>query len=82
VQVLFPVWHEKLETTETGAAVPAAPATAPTILVVDDEAPIRRTAQRSLERLGYRVLTAADGEEGLRLFEEHADEVALECRTW
>jgi CheY-like chemotaxis protein len=36
-----------------------------TILVVDDESDLRRAAQRILERAGYRVLTAADGQEAL-----------------
>jgi two-component system cell cycle sensor histidine kinase/response regulator CckA len=36
-----------------------------TILVVEDEESIRRSATRVLERFGYRVLTAADGLEAL-----------------
>ena len=39
-----------------------------TILVVEDEAPIRRAAQRVLERHGYHVRMAADGAEGLAAF--------------
>jgi PAS domain S-box-containing protein len=48
-----------------------------TVLVVEDEAAIRDAARRGLERLGYRVLLAADGEEGLELFGKHASEVDL-----
>ena len=36
-----------------------------TILFVEDEAPLRRAGTRILERLGYTVMTAADGEEAL-----------------
>ena len=36
-----------------------------TILFVEDEAPLRRAGTRILERLGYTVLTAADGEDAL-----------------
>ena len=36
-----------------------------TILFVEDEVPLRRAGTRILERLGYTVLTAADGEEAL-----------------
>ncbi len=38
---------------------------AATILVVDDEEPIRELVRFNLERAGYRVATAADGAEGL-----------------
>ncbi|HEY6947451.1 MAG TPA: ATP-binding protein, partial [Gemmatimonadales bacterium] len=38
-----------------------------TVLVVDDEDGVRRVAGRVLERLGYRVLTAASGLEALDL---------------
>ncbi|MBK8164861.1 MAG: PAS domain S-box protein [bacterium] len=36
-----------------------------TVLVVDDEEPVRHVARRYLERLGFRVETAGDGEEAL-----------------
>ncbi len=48
-----------------------------TILVVEDEAVIRRSARRVLERLGYRVLLATDGREGLEVFQQHAGEIDL-----
>jgi signal transduction histidine kinase/ActR/RegA family two-component response regulator len=37
-----------------------------TLLVVEDEAAVRRAVQRNLERLGYRVVAACDGEDALR----------------
>jgi len=48
-----------------------------TILVAEDEAALRRAAQRSLERLGYRVLLAADGEEALTVFDSNAEDIDL-----
>lgn len=46
----------------------------PTILVVDDEATIRRTVSRLLERAGYGVRTAATGDEAVALVRrEHFD---------
>jgi len=47
------------------------------ILLVDDEASIRKTVGRRLEREGYRVLTAGSGEEGLRLAAEHLPDLVL-----
>jgi CheY-like chemotaxis protein len=48
-----------------------------TILVVDDNLDIRGLAQRLLELAGYRVITAADGEEGLCFFEQHRSSIVL-----
>ena len=47
-----------------------------TILVVDDESLICRIAKRTLEKHGFRVLIAADGEESIEIFREHADTIA------
>jgi len=47
-----------------------------TILIVEDEAAIRNTLGRLLERTGYRVLAAADGEAGLEILKRRHD-VAL-----
>jgi len=48
-----------------------------TVLVVEDEAAVREIAVAILGDLGYRVLQAADGEEGLRVFGAHASSVDL-----
>jgi len=50
---------------------------AETVLVADDEATVRDFARGALERYGYRVLTARDGGEAIRIFEENAEEVGL-----
>jgi len=47
-----------------------------TILVVEDDARVRRVAVARLEDTGYRVLQAENGTQALRLLEEHR-EVAL-----
>ncbi|MCX7836182.1 MAG: PAS domain S-box protein [bacterium] len=48
-----------------------------TILVVDDEEMIRSLAQTILEQLGYKVILAKDGREGLTKFIENRDQIAL-----
>ncbi|MBN1346590.1 MAG: cache domain-containing protein [Phycisphaerae bacterium] len=47
-----------------------------TVLLVDDEETIRAVGRQMLERLGFDVLTAADGREAIRVFQEHAPEIA------
>ncbi|HEX9048222.1 MAG TPA: response regulator, partial [Verrucomicrobiae bacterium] len=47
------------------------------ILVVDDELSVRKLASAILGRNGYRAMTAADGAEGLKLFEQHRQEIKL-----
>ena len=42
----------------------------PKILVIDDDASLRRVVEYNLQEAGYQVLSATGGEEGLRLFAE------------
>ena len=52
-----------------------------TILVVDDEESIRFLYKEELEEDGYRVITAADGEEALRkVRNENPDLITLDIR--
>jgi CheY-like chemotaxis protein len=48
-----------------------------TILVAEDEEMVRNVVTQVLRGAGYTVLTARDGEEALRVFEEHADGIDL-----
>ena len=41
-----------------------------TVLVVDDEEPVRSLARHMLDRMGFRVLLANDGREGLQVFRD------------
>lgn len=52
------------------------------VLVIEDDPDVRRHVQEALEGAGHRVLTVADGREGLRLFrEEPVNLVLVELRT-
>jgi light-regulated signal transduction histidine kinase (bacteriophytochrome) len=47
------------------------------ILVVDDEPSVSRVARAALERAGFRVVEAADGDAGLAEFTRRPDEISL-----
>ncbi len=47
-----------------------------TILVVDDQEPILRMARAILERAGYTVIVAENGEEAISLFHEDAGQIS------
>ena len=47
------------------------------ILVVDDEANVREITKASLEKFGYRVLTATDGGDAIGVYAQHSDEITV-----
>jgi len=48
-----------------------------TVLVADDEELIRLLAKNMLNRMGYKTILAADGQEALELFAAQRDQIAL-----
>jgi PAS domain S-box-containing protein len=48
-----------------------------TILVAEDDEPVRKLAEKVLERVGYTVLVARDGREAVEIFEERGGEIDL-----
>jgi len=47
------------------------------ILVAEDQAPLRRLAERTLRGAGYRTVLAADGEEAIKIIDIHKQEIDL-----
>jgi PAS domain S-box-containing protein len=74
--VYLPLASDNVADEETQAPEPLAGGTE-TILLAEDEEVVRNMATEVLERVGYTVIVACDGEEAAALFQEHADEVAL-----
>ncbi len=56
---------------------PSKPIELPVLLVVDDDAALRRAMKRQLERAGYRVLVAASGEEAVDLYGAEGGEIDM-----
>jgi two-component system, cell cycle sensor histidine kinase and response regulator CckA len=48
-----------------------------TILLVDDEEPLRKLGSRILNEYGYRVMTASNGKEALELYQRECDSISL-----
>jgi PAS domain S-box-containing protein len=48
-----------------------------TILIAEDEPLVRDLAVRVLEGAGYKILTASDGEEAVRVFQQNIDSISL-----
>lgn len=76
MRLYFPVSGKPVQTT-LPASRPAPQNGNHTILVVDDQEAVRSAAGRSLVRFGYRVLSAADGEEGLQVWRANPDAIDL-----
>lgn len=47
------------------------------VLIIDDEAHIRRVIELKFKNQGYRVRTATNGEEGLELIKAHEPDVVI-----
>jgi PAS domain S-box-containing protein len=47
------------------------------VLLVDDDEAIRKVAQRLLERFGYRVVVAANGQQAVEMYERQRAEIAI-----
>lgn len=72
----FPKYTEE-ESPEPESGEPVLSAKKGTVLLVDDEAVIRRVAKRMLERGNYEVISAKDGQEALAIYEERQKDIHL-----
>jgi two-component system, cell cycle sensor histidine kinase and response regulator CckA len=75
IEALFPPTKRPVIAPQVSAPVPPAWRGEGTILVVDDEAYIRSGAAEALRHSGFTVLTAADGQEAVGVFREHAETI-------
>jgi two-component system cell cycle sensor histidine kinase/response regulator CckA len=75
--IYLPLTTQRSQRLPTANPAPRVVPKCGTVLVVDDEPAVRRATTRMLERLGLRTLAAADGQQALALYDQHADEIGL-----
>ena len=76
-QLLLPTTAAQLPQPPPAAAPSELCCQGSTVLVIDDEQQVRDAVARMMQALGYRVLSAGDGRQGVDLFAAHRGEVAL-----
>jgi PAS domain S-box-containing protein len=79
IRVLLPALEAEQaprRATETGYAGEPRSEIAGTVLLVDDEDSVRALGRRMLERLGFEVITAGDGEQAVATFKRRRGEIS------
>ena len=85
-RIFLPVSTEELPCRPDVPTLPGAPQTerpeklseiaeGGTVLLIEDEEPVRNMARIMLNRLGYTVLEAEDGVKALEIFQQHQDDI-------
>jgi two-component system cell cycle sensor histidine kinase/response regulator CckA len=75
--LFFPVDAAGTRKSTANSARPVLAGGNETILIVEDEAPVRGLAVVVLQKLGYRVLEAVDGDEAVEVWERHRSHIDL-----
>jgi len=73
----LPLIRSKLEEQEESVALEAPRGGTETILIAEDDAGVRMLSKDVLGRAGYTLIEAADGEEAVKRFSEHENEIQL-----
>jgi two-component system, cell cycle sensor histidine kinase and response regulator CckA len=73
-KVLLPV-SQRAEVREQASLVRGIYEGKGTVLLVDDDESVRAVGRKMLERIGFAVVTAADGSEAIARFRERADDI-------
>ncbi len=68
IRAYFPLARDDQPLAELGTTTPVLHGGVEQILLVEDEDGLRRVAQRALERVGYKVITASDGLEAVEAY--------------
>jgi PAS domain S-box-containing protein len=76
-RLLFPTAEEAVAPRPVAHERPVGAAGAATVLLVDDDEHVRATARQMLERKGYEVITAVDGDDALERYAKEHDKISV-----
>jgi CheY-like chemotaxis protein len=77
-KIHFPVFKEEfIERPELEEEIEEIRGGTETILLVDDDEPIRELAEEILKRFGYNVLSVKDGESALKMYQKKKEDISL-----
>ena len=76
-KIYFPTMMDNVQEMSGGDETDLPPRGDETILIIDDEALIRELGEQILSRFGYKVLTAIDGEGGIKTFRDNKESISL-----
>jgi two-component system, cell cycle sensor histidine kinase and response regulator CckA len=76
-KIYLPRVEEPLQPTEFSTALFHPPQGSETVLLVEDEDSVREPVRQVLQRIGYTVLEAREGDEALKICNQHDGEISL-----
>jgi len=76
-EIYLPLLNQAAVAEMTPVAVKRAPGGNETILVVEDEPPLRKLITRTLKQLGYQIIEASNGREALQAWEQNQSVIHL-----
>lgn len=77
VAIYLPCSRDRIPTAKPLEADEQLPRGTETILMAEDSERIREMISQVLAEFGYQVITAVDGEDAVRLFRQHSDQIRL-----
>lgn len=75
--IYLPATESTAETSESKKDLPYPTGNGELVLIVDDEENIRQITSATLEKFGYRTMTAADGTEALALYAQNSADIKI-----
>ena len=77
ITMYFPAGTVEKQPTQAAAASQVTPGQGQVIMLVEDDAQVRKLGRQMLVKLGYSVVTATDGLEALELYDRKPENIAL-----
>jgi CheY-like chemotaxis protein len=76
-KIYLPVMHGRVYPEEIPEAAPAPAGGSETVLIAEDNSNVRTLTKGVLEKFGYTVVEAVDGEDAIRVFKENREKINL-----